>query len=122
MTDLGLGLKLAGNEVRQVAESDVKMPTDMIAVGDAFLIVGPGPSGPSQQPPKPNGFGYIAGFAGREPLAKEPANAQANTRRHKGLFNLAFCDSHVESIKLEQLFSTAETALKRWNRDNLPHR
>jgi hypothetical protein len=33
------------------------------------------------------------------------------------------CDGHVEAVKLSALFSeTADEALRRWNKDNLPHR
>ena len=37
--------------------------------------------------------------------------------------NVVFCDGHVESPTLKFLFEdTSDDALRRWNRDHLPHR
>jgi len=34
-----------------------------------------------------------------------------------------FCDGHVEGLKVRDLFDLGQDrVLKRWNRDNLPHR
>lgn len=44
-------------------------------------------------------------------------------KRHKDQANVVFCDSHVEGIKLNAIFlDTSDRALRRWNRDNEPHR
>ena len=44
-------------------------------------------------------------------------------RRHGGRFNITFCDGHVENLKPQNLFDVRrDDVLKRWNRDNLPHR
>jgi prepilin-type processing-associated H-X9-DG protein len=44
-------------------------------------------------------------------------------RRHSGVANVAFCDSHVEGIKFQPLFfDESDEALKRWNNDHEPHR
>ena len=46
-----------------------------------------------------------------------------NLNRHQGKANVLFCDSHVESPTLKFLFEdTSDEALRRWNRDHLPHR
>jgi prepilin-type processing-associated H-X9-DG protein len=48
---------------------------------------------------------------------------QADLKRHAGRFNVSFCDGHVENLRPAQLFDTRQDAvLKRWNRDNQPHR
>ena len=36
---------------------------------------------------------------------------------------MTFCDGHVEGLNLRNLFDVRrDDVLKRWNRDNLPHR
>ena len=47
---------------------------------------------------------------------------RAHRERHGGLFNVAFCDGHIEGIKKAKLFTTDEPILRRWNNDNQPHR
>ena len=43
--------------------------------------------------------------------------------RHQSKLNVLFCDGHVESPALKFLFAdTRDEALRRWNRDHLPHR
>jgi prepilin-type processing-associated H-X9-DG protein len=44
-------------------------------------------------------------------------------RRHNLRFNVLFCDGHVETLKIDDLFSVASDAvLDRWNNDGQPHR
>jgi hypothetical protein len=46
---------------------------------------------------------------------------QATRRRHNGTF--VFCYGHVEGAKPQKFFDVhCDDVLKRWNRDNLPHR
>jgi prepilin-type processing-associated H-X9-DG protein len=43
--------------------------------------------------------------------------------RHNGRLNVLFCDGHVTPPSLQLLFrDTSDAALRRWNRDNQPHR
>ena len=43
--------------------------------------------------------------------------------RHSGKLNTAFCDGHIESIKVAVLYNDkSDQTLKRWNYDNEPHR
>ena len=86
-----------------IAESEVLVPSDMIAIGDSFtgfsIFITP-TSG-------------LAGFA-------EAGNVFS---RHSGRGNVVFCDGHVESPKLKYLFEdTTDEALSRWNRDHQAHR
>ena len=37
------------------------------------------------------------------------------------VFNVVFCDAHVESLKANKLFGLTEDVTRRWNRDNEPH-
>jgi prepilin-type processing-associated H-X9-DG protein len=60
----------------------------------------------------------------RRAIGTDPTRSAAMTRerqRHGGRYNVAFCDSHVESLKTNALFTTEITVLKRWNYDNEPH-
>jgi prepilin-type processing-associated H-X9-DG protein len=84
-----------------VAESEVAVPSDMIAIGDGF---------------DPNGILMRRSLASLDEFG--------NTRaRHQGKANVVFCDGHVESPTMQFLFEdTSDAALARWNRDHLPHR
>ena len=43
--------------------------------------------------------------------------------RHLSKASVVFCDGHVEALALKILFEdTTDAALRRWNRDHLPHR
>jgi prepilin-type processing-associated H-X9-DG protein/prepilin-type N-terminal cleavage/methylation domain-containing protein len=83
-----------------IGDSEVAVPSDMIAIADNF-------------------GGGIAVMRGH--LDFDEKNWQASSR-HQGKANALFCDGHVESPTLQFLFAdTSDYALKRWNRDNQPH-
>jgi prepilin-type processing-associated H-X9-DG protein/prepilin-type N-terminal cleavage/methylation domain-containing protein len=43
-------------------------------------------------------------------------------RRHGARFNVLFCDGHVETLRVSDLFTTkSDAVLARWNNDNQPH-
>jgi len=82
-----------------IRESEVLVPSDMMALGDSF------------------GGGV---FFMRGELRYGANRASA---RHHGRVNVAFCDGHVASPTLDSVFQdTNDIALVRWNRDHLPHR
>jgi prepilin-type processing-associated H-X9-DG protein/prepilin-type N-terminal cleavage/methylation domain-containing protein len=84
-----------------LSESEVFVPSDMMAIGDSF-----------------DGAGFFA----RLNLVELEKDGNALTR-HQGKANVVFCDGHVESPTLQFLFEdTSDAALSRWNRDHLPHR
>jgi prepilin-type processing-associated H-X9-DG protein/prepilin-type N-terminal cleavage/methylation domain-containing protein len=86
---------------RPIMESEVAVPSDMMALGDGF---------------DPNGVLM------RRPVADMEQYGNILTR-HQGRANVIFCDGHVESPKLQILFEdTSDAALVRWNRDHQPHR
>ena len=79
-----------------VAESEVVVPSDMMAIGES------------------DGMDF-----GRS----ESYNFKHKILRHQNQSNVVFCDGHVESPTLQFLFEdTSDAALVRWNRDHLPHR
>jgi prepilin-type processing-associated H-X9-DG protein/prepilin-type N-terminal cleavage/methylation domain-containing protein len=108
MGDLGLGGHPTNNprarrKLSPVDESEVIVPSEMMAMGDCFTGVG---------------------FFERDNLDMLLKFKYGNTQtRHQGLANVAFCDGHVESPTLQFLFAdTSDEALSRWNRDHQPHR
>jgi prepilin-type processing-associated H-X9-DG protein/prepilin-type N-terminal cleavage/methylation domain-containing protein len=110
----------------RVLESQVKVPSDMIELGDADLDLSSiWPSIDSEYTGLPQGTflfgqGYISKTAFVN-FAMRPQNFfPAIQRRHGGRQNMAFCDGHVESIKLEKLFEWGDPALRRWNYNHEP--
>jgi len=84
-----------------IKESEVAVPSDMMALGDSF---------------DPNGILM------RRPIADMEQYGNI-LNRHQGKANVVFCDGHVESPSLHFLFEdTDNVALVRWNRDHQPHR
>ncbi|KKW11525.1 MAG: hypothetical protein UY50_C0011G0001 [Parcubacteria group bacterium GW2011_GWA2_49_9] len=95
-----------------VAESEVKRPSDMIALGDSigrsFYPEFPLSEGPDILSRKIGGY------------FETPKDAPY--RRHRGFSNILFADEHAETIKHRRLFyDTDEVALRRWHRDGEPH-
>ena len=94
-----------------VSESEVANPCETIAIGDGFI----------------GGNGAL--IDGTEVLwrtyglADYLGSTKRAYARHNGMANVVFCDGHVESPTLDDLFvSTNNAALARWNRDHQPHR
>ena len=86
---------------RPIAESEVLASSDMMALGDSF-----------------EGNWLFM----RKPIEVFEQWGNILTR-HERKANVVFCDGHVESPTLKFLFEdTSDTALRRWNRDNEPHR
>jgi len=113
----------------RISDEDVRVPADMIAMGDAHLMW-----------MTPFLFELFYGFSEEKSVhgmglldinsryalqrASWPGSAdiiRATRRRHGGRYNVAFCDGHAESIRGERLFAIEPAALRRWNNDNEPH-
>jgi len=117
-----------------VRDSQIVNPSDMIAIGDAILgqslppdgSPGLGAAGDYELAPALGSLsiGVIWTMLGRGPYDPAAAPAIGYVRqRHDGRFNVLFCDGHVEGLKVRDLFDLGQDrVLKRWNRDNLPHR
>jgi len=102
---------------RLVRESQVVAPSQMIALGDSYLV--------ERQPEKiMEGMlelQYIPiKFRGKLPSFKHEQK-EVNAR-HAGKHNVAFCDGHVEGIKYTRLFADDMEARRIWNYDHEPHR
>lgn len=63
----------------------------------------------------------IRTFASSSWASSDPEKSRAAIRlRDRDRYTIAFCDGHVEAIQHDRLFSPADHARRRWNRDNEP--
>ena len=118
-----------GANVAPVREGAVLCPSDMVAVGDAFLY-----PWPMDTPPWPVGMVDLCpvnyGAFWSLDLGHQRGNAPAldaialgwQRRRHGDRWNVVFCDAHVEGLSTKALVDPrSDLVLRRWNRDHLPH-
>jgi prepilin-type processing-associated H-X9-DG protein len=105
-------------------ETDIQAAGDMIAFGDVFLI----PEGRGLEHPWvwngmwTGGFNFMESFESFWSPGRRMAGMRMEAQRHRGLFNAAFCDGHVEALRPTELFGVVKSNLtKRWNRDHEPH-
>ena len=123
------GLGLSGRpesapvaRVVATSESQVKVPSDMITLGDAILTtLYDLPKGMKAEK-KPSGASVLDGGLVFYPGSRQPSLIQATKNRHAGIFNIVFADGHLESIRHEKVFDKGEAALRRWNNDHEAHR
>ncbi len=122
--NLGLGSVGVFWDFKPAPESVVKAPADMIAAGDAHIsdFFSKQFPGMAPKPAKLSGDPDIAGIYGVGLMARQPEALKATRQRHRGFFNMLFCDGHMESLKMEQLYAKTDSALRRWNNDDEPHR
>jgi prepilin-type processing-associated H-X9-DG protein/prepilin-type N-terminal cleavage/methylation domain-containing protein len=113
-TDGPLGLGGLGGEDHHappVPESLVRVPSDMLAIGDGF-----------------HGWGPViqegGSKIGRRFTAQENYDSTRRAyKRHGGKLNFVYCDGHVDALRVDYLFAdTTDAALRKWNTDNEPHR
>ena len=128
-TNLGLAGIEDGGVSRPVREDEVRVPSDMIALGDNLALL---PKLGSDFPvdtvtesvvelarqdyhwngARWNSYGTWAAEAVKRAAA-----------RHQNRGNVVFCDGHVEALTFRRLFLDRDDAsLRRWNKDNEPHR
>ena len=110
-------------------ESLVRVPTEMIALGDANLMwVAPSVLKFYYKVKGPESFSGFAMLDINSRNASRRSNYEPRERvvsatagRHFGSHNLYFLDGHVETIVEAKLFEQSSQALRRWNVDNQPH-
>jgi prepilin-type N-terminal cleavage/methylation domain-containing protein len=110
----GLGLSGGVNKnhsgMLEVREPFVRVPSDMIAFGDAYVEC----AGKIQGDHSVIGINFHGSF----PSLNSPAE-----KRHRGKLLVAYCDDHVTPFKVQALlFDHSDEALRRWNNDHEPHR
>jgi prepilin-type processing-associated H-X9-DG protein len=108
-------------QVQALRESKVKAPSDMLAFGDGFNRSSSTALDGAQSVPPVFTFGPHVAYQGAF-LSRTPYKRQASFRNHRGRFNQAFCDGHVEQADLNGKYSPSDEHLKRWNNDHEPHR
>jgi len=91
-----------------IVESQVKVPGDMIAIGDANLSTGEAGT---------FAFDLLWPY---QCLTQFRADSPEK-RRHQGNFVVSFCDGHSEAIKWKKLYEPTEPNRRRWNYDNEAH-
>ena len=125
-----LQLENTQTKIRPIKEHQVKASSDMIALGDAHLAFVSSenlqtyydldvPEGTY------SGWGFLDVSHRNLWQRIKPLNTniiQAVQQRHRGHYNVGFCDGHIESIPRLKLFARADETLRRWNNDNQPHR
>jgi prepilin-type processing-associated H-X9-DG protein len=122
---IGLGSSFNGRPVR---DDMVMSPSMMISLGDAPMIaVYITEADPSFVPAVGWGdLGYRWGWVTVED--DNPHQAFRHSipymkKRHRGHWNVTYCDGHVETWPTKKLFDAKNDGVtKLWNRDNQPHR
>lgn len=101
-----------------VPESAVAVPSEMMAIGDAY-------DGGQNKPYDTRWDVYESlGHIAREGSEFAFTNLRAPTgfKRHQERLNVVFCDGHVEGPKVRQMFfGRNDRYLRMWNIDNQPH-
>ena len=116
-------------EGSRISDADVRSTANMIGIGDATLIwlTKPmikmlygqdGEEGAS-------GMAHLdinyRNFVQRKAYPLSGKVIDASIARHGGLYNITFCDGHVEGIDRGRLHERSFRSLRRWNNDNKPH-
>jgi hypothetical protein len=103
--------------VQTVREDVVRVPVDMIGIGDPFVR--------GELPNPDDAFHYdfgwrpVPGWIFWDDYMEKCRRA---ARLHRRCFNHWFCDGHIESEIFKKPFAATDGDLQRWNSDNLPHR
>ncbi|MBI4660179.1 MAG: type II secretion system protein [Verrucomicrobia bacterium] len=93
-----------------VSESDVRVPSDTMAFADGFR----------GSVKRTMDIGYVLQ---RDAYVTSDDVIAGARKLHRGKVNAVFCDGHAESQRLDRVFfDRSDEALRRWNRDNEPHR
>jgi prepilin-type processing-associated H-X9-DG protein/prepilin-type N-terminal cleavage/methylation domain-containing protein len=124
---LGLAFNADGSPIR---EAQVLQPANMFAIGDSELFA-------TNMNYSQRATGAVRPFISMD-LMMIPAGHWYDShtqqayaigladgfyqRRHNTRFNVLFCDGHVETLRISELFTTlSDDVLRRWNNDGQPH-
>jgi len=113
-------------------ESQVINPSDMIAFGDAMLAASLVPYEDNQFPSEGltvywqrvvnPGIFWAFYRAVAEGVPANDSQVQAMQQRHGGMWNVGFCDGHIEKLRPIDLFNLSNSIVaQRWNYDHQPH-
>jgi prepilin-type N-terminal cleavage/methylation domain-containing protein/prepilin-type processing-associated H-X9-DG protein len=117
--NLGLGGVFTWRPGRQkappVSESPVRVPSEMLAIGESRFTEGNGKTGGKDYGLSGGRDYMICGF-----LADIRADVAFDPARHGKKYNQLFCDGHVAGMNPWVLFNPTNTAML-WNNDHQPH-
>lgn len=127
----GAGLGLGFNaDTSPIREAQVLQPANMFALADSELlaafssassrqVVGVGAAVYLELMQIPPGHWYDSQTLFATAIGLADGFYQ---RRHNTRFNVLFCDGHVETLRISQVFTTlSDDVLRRWNNDGQPH-
>ncbi len=118
----GLAGTSANGGFRHLTESDVLVPSDMLALGDSLALLPKAVSGLPMDAVIESFGMFRSERSGLQGFGVPEAVRRA-TARHGNRANVVFCDGHAEALTFGRLFLDRDDAsLRRWNRDNQPHR
>jgi prepilin-type N-terminal cleavage/methylation domain-containing protein/prepilin-type processing-associated H-X9-DG protein len=115
--DLGLGGSTSEEDIftrTPLRETQVALPSDMIAFGDPGVRDRNGHIISVDET-----IGFALGILSSSP-EMETFLIGVTKKRHDSKANMSFCDGHVEGLKFIRLYGDEQ--LQRWNNDNRPHR
>jgi prepilin-type processing-associated H-X9-DG protein len=109
--------------VRPIKDGEVLAPADMIALGDSLISAlshsVPGGGTKLEVVGMPD---LSMGITSPSVVLETSLSPKATRNRHRAKWNIAFCDGHIETLKIKQLFAVRDDAVvSRWNKDNQPH-
>lgn len=117
---LGLGYdEEGGSPAPPLRDSQVLVPSDMIAIMDSRGTANT-PSGSVGLIGTKSAFGGFFEISCARSLTSQNSAFQKPSQHGKN-FNVVFCDAHVQSIRTNDLFNPAISAVS-WNYDHQPHR
>lgn len=105
--NFGLGPRVRAFSAGSVAESAVKVPSEMFAIGESRFLKAPVNGDVGGIP------GMLCGALRRQSFRFDPV-------RHGKTYNQLFCDGHVAQLNPWILFNPTNTA-SMWNYDHQPH-
>ena len=122
---LGLGGLMFLTNLIPLRETSVKMPGEMIAMGDGIYdgsyLANPDIPGPQVGAGDRFSYGDKYYIDSLLPQRVRAAAAAQEGERHRGRYNIVFCEGHIEQIKAVSLFSNDPERRRHWNFDNESH-
>ena len=106
-------------DIRAIREQEVRNPSGMIAAGDSgFGLFQVG------NKYEPSGTANLSwGIVHPSSVIGPESYGRWVLKRHRGRWNVLFCDGHVATIRIRNLFGFRVDDVRRlWNKDDQPHR
>jgi hypothetical protein len=120
LSSTGLGGQSFGradNSQTPTREAAIRVPSDMLALGDDFVRSPHAKTDGGQ-----NSEGEISPTDNYVLETMTPYKVQSSFKNHRGKFNRLLSDGHLEVEDMRGQFSPSDDYLRRWNTDNEPHR